>query len=147
MKEIYVGHEVVCKYKFVRHAYAHDLIGCHFNEEYYIRREYTLLEKIENGNYVYLNTKNKGIILSYDDIKNRDKLISCHECDKASKMGMSDCKEIADVEERVIGIIDIEKIEDVVKFAYEGHCIEIINEYNELLMKQQDKAKTRKLEK
>ena len=148
MKEIYVGHEVICKYRFVRHAYAHDLIGCHFEEKYYIRREYTILEKIKNGEYVYLNTKEKSTILSYEDIKdNTDKLINCYECDKAYKMGQSDCEEIADIEERVIGIIDIERIEEVAKNTDKRRCIEIINEYNELLENQQVKAKIRKLQK
>lgn len=146
MKEIYVGHEVVCKYKFIRHAYAHDLIGCHFKEEYFIRREYTILEKKENGEYVYLNTNDKGTILSYDDIrKNVDEIINCHNCDKAYKMDESDCTEIADTEERVIGVIEVQSIQSFIKSDNQDLCIQIINNYNDALMKQRAKTKIRKL--
>mgnify|MGYP003300894824 CR=1 FL=1 len=40
------------------------------------------------------------VALNLDE--NKDKIIDCYYCDKAYKIGMSDCKEIADTEEIIV---------------------------------------------
>jgi len=146
MGEIYIGHEVVCKYNFVRYAYAHDLVGCHFKEEYYIKREYTILEKKENGEYVYLNTDNKGTILNYKDLSDKtDEIVGCYECYKRKINNGKDCDEIAELPEKVMGVIDVERIEKILKITDVEKCIKIIDDYNNALMNQNIKKKTRKL--
>lgn len=150
MREIYVGHEVVCRTEFSKHAYAHDLIGCQFNKTYYIKKEYILLEKNLEEEFFYLNTNIKCTILNYDDITNNStEIISCNECNKASNNKGMDCDKVAELQEGLVGVIDVQKIKEVTSLDNIEQSIEIIRNYNEALSsyKKQINPLVKKLEK
>ena len=128
-----MAHQVVAKYKFKRYVFAHDLIGCEYDVTYDIKREYVILERDEEENFFYLNTNKKCEILNYDYLDVPVHVEPWGRCNKSTLMQGSDCKSKKEMEDTVIGVIDVQDIEEITRTNDIDEGIRIINEYNKAL--------------
>ena len=145
MGKLYVAHEVEAKYIFKGHAYYRDLLGCEYNVIYDVKREYVVLEQNENGEYFYLGAGNeRAVVVDYNNMdtdKVQTHIEDCHYCLKRHIMRGSDCTLVKEMEDKIIGVIDIQEMKELTGTEDINESFKFISEYNNALQNQKKRVR------
>lgn len=127
--KFYVGHQVILRKRFVKYAYAHDLIGCHFNNYYFVSKKVVLLQRDKDANYIYVNSFNKCNVIDPNSLEVTVNILGCNQCNKKLVSGM-DCQLRPDTPDEVLGVLDIQPITSFARTTDLSLAIELTKEYN-----------------
>lgn len=127
--KFYIGHEVVLRKKFIRYAYNCDLIGCHFNNYYFVSRKAILLIRDNDGNYLHMNNRKKCNVLDPNNLVPSIATLECNSCIFGSNNKL-DCKSTVEIPDEYVGVIGIRPITSYVKDATWVNGMDLIYNYN-----------------
>lgn len=123
----YVGHEIFLRKRFIKFKYASNSISCHFSNYYFVSRKCVLLQRDNDGSYMYFSNRNKCNVIDPNNLIVTSNSLGCHQCEKYIK-NTCDLKENApDV---LLGVLDIQPIESFTNTNNLSLAISLINEYN-----------------
>lgn len=132
--KFYVGHEVVLRKKFIRYAYNCDLIGCHFNNYYFVSRKAVLLIRDSDGNYLYMNSRKKCNVIDPNNLEPSVATLECNSCVMRNKDKLN-CTSVIDVPDQYIGVIGIRPISSYNKNSSWTNGIDLLLDYNSKVQK------------
>lgn len=131
MNEIYVAHEVIFKKSFNKHTYYHgDLLGCNFDNQYFVSKEVVLLTVDKDGKLCYFNTKAPCNPIDYQKLQRSTTLFECRFCSNHLKKCVM-CDKSVNIPTEVIGVINVMPIYEFTKNGYIPEAIVLVKEYND----------------
>lgn len=131
LKKLYVAREVILHCQYCGTAYAHDLIGCNVLYGYYVSKKVVLVERDNNGNYLYSDSRKSCKLLDPNDFIHYSDTIGCYECPKAGlHQDGGDCPDTPDIPNVTLGIVDVQPISAFTNVEDLDLAIQLVNEYN-----------------
>ena len=131
----YVAHEVVLRKKFIRYAYNCDLIGCHFNNYYFVSRKGVLLIRDREGNYLYMNGSKKCTVIDPNNLTPSIAALECNSCALQTSDKLN-CKSVFDVPDEYVGVIGVRPIASYDEDATWVNGIDLLYNYNNKVQKE-----------
>jgi len=125
----YVGHEVILRKKFIKYVYNCDLIGCHFNNYYFISKKVVLLMRDREGNYMYMNDRKKCNVMDPNNLAPSIAALECNNC-PIHNDDILNCQSTVDIPDECVGVVGIRPVASYVKDATWIDGIDLLNNYN-----------------
>ena len=128
MIKLYVGHEVVLRKRFTKFGYQSNSTSCYFSDYYFISRKCVLLQRDKDGNYIYLNKRNKCKVIDPNDLQVSVNILTCNQC--YMKNNSNGCNLNANAPIKFLGVLDVQPIESFTKTTDMVLAISLVKEYN-----------------
>lgn len=130
LNKFYVAHEVIARKKFIKYGFSQDLIGCHFNNYFFISKKVVLIERDRDGNYLYSNSRQKCTVIDPNDLVSSVATLECNNCMFKSDDVMN-CQSLNHPAiDEPIGIIDIQPIISFTRMTSLPEAIALCGQYN-----------------
>lgn len=128
--KFYVGHEVILRKNFIKYEFAHNSVGCHYNNYYFVSRKVVLLQRNQDGNYFYCSNHLKCPVLDPNNFEVFVSLLECNSCQWKKEDG-EECKPNAP--DKVLGVVAVQPIVGFAKTSDWLLALDLIKEYNRSL--------------
>ena len=109
----------------------------YYSNYYFVSRKCVLLQRNNDGSYMYFHTRNKCITIDPNDLVVMSNSLGCYQCDKYIH-NACDLKE--NVPDTLVGVVDIQPIESFTKTNNLSLAITLINQYNNSIDKENEKV-------
>lgn len=125
----YVGHEVILRKKFIRYTYNCDLIGCHFNNYFFVSRKAVLLLRDCDGNFLYMNDRRKCNVIDPNNLVPSIAALECNSC-SFNNGNKVKCSSVIDMPDEDVGVVGVRPIASYVLDSTWINGINLIHDYN-----------------
>lgn len=125
----YVAHIVVLRRKLIKYGFNYDLIGCHFNNYYFISKKAILLRRDNDGNYLNSNSTSVYKVIDPNDLVSYSMPLECNTCIMKSNSNL-DCESMKEVQDEVIGVVGVRPIASFDKNASWTDSFNLVKAYN-----------------
>jgi len=130
----YVAHEVFLRKKFIKYAYNWDLLGCRFNNYYFISRKAVLLLRDRDGNYLYMNSSKKCTVIDPNNLIPSIATLECNSCIMRNDDKL-DCESMLEVPDEYIGVIGVRPVTSYDKDSWTVG-VDLLLNYNNMVQNQ-----------